>query len=198
MLVQQYAAFKMTIPFDNSSTPSGLFVKVWRPTGVYTSGGAVDPVSIPDQQIALLQFDVTATDTTDLGDVVFVVSDGTINYGYKSVQVVPWNPADVDGLGLTRLDATISSRGTANAGDNMGLTPLALADVAAAVDLVGQLVETGVSVGDVLKVMAAMAAGEVVPFSGGAAFYNWAGTKERIHMPIGSGGARGPATLDLS
>jgi hypothetical protein len=68
--------------------------------GNYISGNG--PTSV--------QITLDVTETAVLGELTVILLDGGGNVmGVRHIQIVPWNPHDVAGLGLTRLDANVSA-----------------------------------------------------------------------------------------
>lgn len=198
MLIQQGTVDYIAVPFDNSGSPGSLTVYVLKGGGVLPLAGANLGISLGGPTTAFLQVQLSATDTDTLGDLVVVVNDGSANLGQRQCQVVKFSPNDGAGLGLTNLNATISSRGTANPGDPMNVTGGAKTDIAnALLDLVDG-VDAGVTLRMLLMVLQAFAAGQVTWDGANAGFLNWAGTKVRFTMPISGAGDRGPATFDFS
>lgn len=173
--------------------------------GSFTSSGIT---SLTYQQtsgssiyFASVQLDTTSVGTT--GDLVFVVEDtaGT-TIGAKQIQIVGFDPNDATALGLSNLNASISSRGTCNPGDAMTLTGGELAAIAAAaataVLTTADNVDAGCTVKDALAVMVAVLTGKEDTVAGTTTFQNWALTHYRVTTQATAGGNRIAPTVDLT
>lgn len=153
-----------------------------------------------------------ATDRGTLGEFLLHATAASADPADKSYLIVPWDPFDAADLGLTNLDAAISSRGTADPGDAMTLTAAydaaktaaqagdSMALTSAAVDAVlDEVVEGALTFRQMLRLFLASLAGKAAGGGTGSVTFRDAGdTKPRITMTVDGDGNRTAVSLDAS
>lgn len=104
--------------FAGVSSPAGSAYGTIDGTGTPAAGaGSVGTTSITLGGITYYFYVVAlaAGETAVLGDLAVVANDGLGGSpAQANYQIVPWKPENAVNLGLSNLDATISSRGTSN------------------------------------------------------------------------------------
>lgn len=149
-----------------------------------------------------------AGETVGNGLLVFVALDGIGNIlGRLNVQTVPWDPDNVASLGLTNLDGSVGTvltdLGTVLTDLGTVLTDLGtitsdVAGVPAALLDLAAGVETGFTVRQGLRVLAAALAGKISISGTTVTIRSISDTKNRIVCTVDGTGQRTAFTFDLS
>lgn len=165
----------------------------------------------------LAHISLAVGDVDTAGDLEISVVDVSGNVvGKKSCQVVSWDPQDAAGLGLSFLDAQVSTRGTSNyaggavasvtgnVGGSVGAIPpadLSAGAVAAITHVVYDLaggVETGITMRQTMRVILSALAGKLGISGPTFVFRDHNDTLNRITAFCDNTGQRLVITLDLS
>jgi len=135
---------------------------------------------------------LAGAETDTLGDLTVIIFD----VGFSVIGVVSHQIIGGDLSNLVDLDTTVSSRGTANAGDAMDLDSTALTAINTL--LASFLIDAGCTLPNALSTMVAVLTGQEDTVAGVTSFQNWALTKTRVQTSATAGGNRTAPTLDLT
>ncbi len=113
-----------------------------------------------------------------------------------NVYTVSYDPHDVAGLGLSRLDAAMSTR--AAPGDAMALTSGERDSVATALLDLSNGVETSYTMRQVLRLVSALLLGKASGGAGASVYRDMGDTKNRVTTVADSSGNRTTMTLDAT
>ena len=128
---------------------------------------------------------------------------GPLAYSFTSA-TIPIDPVldpaldSIVSYNLAYLDAPVSSRGTANPGDQMDLLAGTIAAIQAGLLNLGTAFDGTATLGQLLQVMAAVLAGKEATTAGVTEFWNWALTKVRVQTQATAGGNRTTPVFDFS
>lgn len=127
-----------------TSTLSGADIQVSKAGGAESnSAGTATHIAT-----GLFKYVMTAGECDTLGEVSIRLAKSGVYNDVRTVNVVPWDPYNATSLGLSNIDATVSSR-LASADYEDLATMLAAADT----------IETGLPLGDAIRFMVAVLAG---------------------------------------
>lgn len=137
----------------------------------------------------LFKYEFTAGEVDTLGETSLRLAKTGVYNDVRVVNVVPFDPYDVAGLGLTNMDATVSSR----------LSSASYQDVDDWLDATST-VETNVSLRAALRMMLAVLAGRVTGAGTGTEVFRAAvsDTEARVTVSVDANGNRTSITYDYT
>jgi hypothetical protein len=165
-----------------TSTLSGADIRISKAGGAEAdSAGAATHIAT-----GLFKYEFTAGEVDTLGEVSLRLAKTGVYNDVRVVNVVAYDPYDVTGLGLSNMDATVSSR-------------LASASYAAPTALLTEAsgVETGLTLQGALRVILAAVAGRRSGVNTGVELMrDFGNNKSRITMTFDSSGNTTAVTYD--